>query len=227
MQTQLAFQSVDGSSILTSPLQLKNKYYIEPISYELANDLVIQNHYLHRKASSMFRYGIFENSKLLGCVIFGKPASNAVCVGICGAEESKNVLELTRLWISDESDKNAESFLIAHSIKLLPKNFDILISYAEINAGHIGIVYQASNWIYTGLTDKHVQWIIEGYDVKHSRHLFDKVGGVNEAKKVFGEKMIATDRPRKHRYVFFRGTKLRKKYLLSKLKYPIKKYPKK
>ena len=147
-------------------------------------------------------------------------------VGVCGSDESKNVLELTRLWISDESEKNAESFLISHSIKLLPTNFDILISYAEIQAGHIGTVYQGSNWIYTGLTDKHIQWSVKGLDIKHSRHLFDKAGGVSKAKEIYKDEMVSSDRPRKHRYVFFRGSRERKKILLSKLKYKVEKYPK-
>lgn len=221
----MATRTLPKEDDLKTP-KLKNLYRIEPISYASANDMVVENHYLHRKASSMFRFGLFEESKLLGCVIFGKPASNAVCVGVCGSDESKNVLELTRLWISDESEKNAESFLISHSIKLLPTNFDILISYAEIQAGHIGTVYQGSNWIYTGLTDKHIQWSVKGLDIKHSRHLFDKAGGVSKAKEIYKDEMVSSDRPRKHRYVFFRGSRERKKILLSKLKYKVEKYPK-
>jgi hypothetical protein len=206
---------------------LKNKYEILPISYELANDLIIKHHYLHRKASSMFRFGLFENGELLGCIIYGKPASNAVCKGICGKDYAGLVLELTRLWISDNSSKNAESFLISHSIKMIPSKFKIIVSYAEKDIGHIGIVYQASNWIYTGLTYKHSQWNIQGMDGRHNRHLFDEVGGINKAKEFYAEKMIKVERPRKHRYIFFRGTKKEKKELRNNLKYEVLPYPKK
>lgn len=175
----------------------------------------------------MFAFGLFDGDEMLGTVIYGKPASNALCVGVCGPEESKRVLELTRLWIRDGTPKNTESYLIGNSLRLIPMEYDIVVSYAEIQAGHIGIVYQATNWIYTGMSDKHVEWLLDGKSAKHSRHLFDEHGGVNGAKAFFGERLVKGQRPRKHRYVIFRGNKKRKKELVSKLRYEIRPYPRK
>ncbi len=204
----------------------KVEYEIKQIDYKTANNMVIENHYLHRKASTMFAFGLYDQLKLIGCIIYGKPASPALCKGICGAEEQNKVLELTRLWVDDNSKKNAESYLIGNTLKLLPKEYDIIVSYAEIDAGHVGVVYQATNWLYTGLSDKHIQWIIKNSSNAHSRHLFDKAGGVNAAKELYKNDMIAIQRPRKHRYVMFRGNKTRKKQLINKLRYKIQPYPK-
>jgi hypothetical protein len=206
---------------------LSLQYQIRQIDSRSANKMVIENHYLHRRASTMFAYGLFDGDEMLGTVIYGKPASNALCVGVCGAEESKKVIELTRLWIKDGTPKNTESYLIGNSLKMLPKELDIVVSYAEIQAGHIGTVYQATNWIYTGMSDKHVEWLLDGKTAKHSRHLFDEHGGVNGAKAYFGERLVKGERPRKHRYVFLRGSKKRRKELLLKLRYTRKPYPKK
>lgn len=201
-------------------------YEIQPISSKEANAMVIENHYLHRKASTMFAYGLYENAELLGCIIFGKPASPSLCVGVCGKNESSNVIELTRLWIKDGTPKNTESYLIGNSLKLLPEQYDIIVSYAEINAGHVGTVYQATNWIYTGLSDRHVEWRLDGKAGSHSRHIFDTHGGVEGAKKFYGERLQKHERSRKHRYVFFRGSKTRRKELNKKLRYRVKPYPK-
>ena len=38
---------------------------------------------------------------------------------------------------------------------------------------HIGTVYQATNWIYTGLSAKRTDWVIEGID-KHGQTIADK-----------------------------------------------------
>jgi hypothetical protein len=206
---------------------LSLQYQIRQIDSRSANKMVVENHYLHRRASTMFAYGLFDGDEMLGTVIYGKPASNALCVGVCGPEESKQVIELTRLWIKDGTPKNTESYLIGNSLRMLPKELDIVVSYAEIQAGHIGIVYQATNWIYTGMSDRHVEWLLDGKTAKHSRHLFDEHGGVNGAKAFFGERLIKGERPRKHRYVFLRGVKKRRKELLSKLRYEPKPYPKK
>lgn len=205
-----------------------SNFTIRRIDSKTATEMVVKNHYLHRRASTMFAFGMFDGDELIGCVIFGKPASNALCVGVCGREEASKVLELTRLWIKDGTPKNTESRLIGRSIKMLPKEFEILVSYAEIQAGHIGTVYQATNWIYTGLSDKHVEWRLDGKSAQHSRHLFDQHGGVNGAKAFYGERLERHERPRKHRYVYFNTTKSwRHKELLDKLKYRPQPYPKK
>jgi len=205
---------------------IKDKYYIKEISHKQAIEIVVKNHYLHRKAPCSYTFGLFDYSSnaIVGVIIYGIPASRSLQKGICGSEECNNVIELTRLWIDDSVGKNAESFLIGNTIPLIKK--EILVSYAQDDMGHVGYVYQATNWIYTGLSDKHIQWRIEGIS-GHSRHLFDSYGGINNAKEFLGDKLIKEERPRKHRYIYFNCNKKRKKELLSKLKYKIQNYPKK
>lgn len=206
-----------------SPLE----YRIERIPSTLANQVVVANHYLHRKAPASYAYGLFDGQHLLGTIIYGKPASPSLCRGVCGPEETSRVIELTRLWIADETPKNTESFLIGRTLRMLPPEFDIVVSYAEIGAGHVGTVYQATNWIYTGLSDRHVDYRIDGLQSgKHSRHLFDEFGGIEGAKKALGDRLIKTERPRKHRYVYFLGSPRRRRDLRKKLRYEIQPYPK-
>jgi hypothetical protein len=203
-------------------------YTIKEISSQEATKMVVENHYLHRRASTMFAYGLFDGEEMIGCVIYGKPASNSLCVGVCGPDESTQVLELTRLWIADGTPKNTESYLIGRSLRLLPEEKDIVVSYAEIDAGHIGVVYQATNWIYTGMSDRHVEWRLDGKSGSHSRHIFDQHGGVNGAKEFYGDRLERHERPRKHRYVYFNTkSKSRKQELMAKLRYKIQPYPKK
>lgn len=200
-------------------------YTVELIPNRMALEMAVEHHYLHRKAPSMFSYGLFDGFMMIGCIIYGKPANQQLCKGVCGIEESSAVLELTRLWILDGTPKNTESFFIGKTLKLLPTNYDIIVSYAEINAGHIGTVYQATNWIYTGMSDKHKHWELDGKS-SHNRHLFDEHGGTEKALEFYGDRLKLVERGRKHRYVMLRGSKKRKKDLLTKLRYPILAYPK-
>jgi len=228
----------------------RNNFKIKPVEYKVAMELIVKYHYLHRKAPCSQAFGLFQtdtvneqpfeaveneqlslfgvaselNERLIGVVTYGTPASRSLQRGLCGDEEANNVMELTRLWIEDETPKNSESYLIANSMKLVEK--EIIVSYAEVEQGHLGIVYQATNWIYTGLSAKRADWKVDGIDGKHTRHLFDSYGGINKAKEILGSKMIPKQRPRKHRYVFFNTNKRRRKQLLKKLRYPIEKYPK-
>lgn len=40
---------------------IKENYHIEEIPYKLAMDMVIENHYLHRKCPCSKAFGLFEN----------------------------------------------------------------------------------------------------------------------------------------------------------------------
>lgn len=185
--------------------------------------MVVTNHYLHRKAQASHAFGLFEidgnndglftTDKLVGCIIYGLPASPNVCRGICGEEYFGDVIELTRLWIDDCVGKNGESFLIGNTIKMLDEK--IIISYSEPDYGHVGTVYQATNWIYTGLTEKRTNRVaMDGSTTKHNRH---------ECKKK--ENTVLVDRPRKHRYIYFNADKRQKKELIKRLRYKVLPYP--
>ena len=187
--------------------------------------MVVENHYLHRKAPCSFAFGLVENStdKIVGVVIYGTPSSSTLRSGICGTEEKNNVIELTRLWIEDGTPRNSESFLIGNTLSKVDK--EIVVSYAEIEQGHLGIVYQATNWIYTGLSAKRTNWTIKGVN-KHCQTIADKYSA-SELREIYGDDFKSVERPRKHRYVFFNTkSKKRRKELMDKLKYKTLPYPK-
>ena len=200
-------------------------YFIEQISYQQAMDIVVANHYLHRKAPCSLAYGLFHKDDPMNCVgvvVYGTPASSSLRKGLCGVEQVHNVYELTRLWIDDAVPKNGESFLIGNTLRLLDK--EIVVSFADKAANHVGVVYQATNWIYTGLSAKRTDWHVEGID-KHGHTWADKYSAV-EMRELFGERFTLKERSRKHRYVFFNASKKRKKELLSMLSYEVLPYPK-
>jgi hypothetical protein len=202
----------------------KQVYQIREIGYQMAMSVAIEKHYLHRQAPCEKAFGLFccKCSDLIGIVVYGTPSSAPLRSGICGKDESGNVIELTRLWIADGTPKNTESYLIGNTVSKAGK--DIVVSFAEIEQGHIGVIYQATNWIYTGLSAKRTNWTIEGVE-SHCQTIADKYSA-DQIRRRYGEKFTLKDRPLKHRYVYFNGSKRRKSDLLKKLKYPILKYPK-
>ena len=204
-------------------MSIKNEFYIKKVSYSDAINMVVKNHYLHRKCPCSFAFGLFRYSDNLmyGVIIYGTPSSAPLRMGICGISEKNNVIELTRLWISDNTPKNVESYLIGNTIPLVDK--EIIVSFAEIDQGHIGVVYQATNWIYTGLSAKRTNWKIEGIE-KHCQTIADKYTS-SQVREKYGDLFSLQERPRKHRYVYFNASKTRKKQLIKLLKYKPLPYP--
>ena len=146
---------------------------VSGIANSIANDVVEKHHYLHRRSAAVVSYGLFQNFELIGVAIYGKPASPSLCNGICGKEEALKVLELTRLWVADEAPKNTESWFLGQTFKMLPSKYEILVSFAEPTQGHVGTIYQATNWLYTGLSARRALWAINGDTETHARHRFD------------------------------------------------------
>jgi hypothetical protein len=196
---------------------------VKPIDNATAQQVVVEHHYLHRKAPCSNAFGLFdEQDALRGVVLYGTPSSAPLRSGIAGKENASNVVELTRLWIDDNSPKNSESFLIGNSIKFCGK--EIIVSFADIEQNHLGIVYQATNWIYTGLSAKRTDWVVDGID-KHGHTWADKYTA-EEMRNKFGNRYKLVARSRKHRYIFINAKGKRRKELLASLKYKIEPYPK-
>ena len=123
---------------------------VAPISHQIATKHVVAYHYLHRRCSISYAYGIYSDGFLMGVVTFGCPPSRHLQVSVCPSDPSV-VLELNRLWIDDSMPKNTASWFVARALKLLPPR--IVVSYADPAQGHVGYVYRALNFYYAGWTD--------------------------------------------------------------------------
>jgi len=197
-------------------------YKIRQIDYSTAMAVIVREHYLHRKAPCSVAFGLFLGDDLKGVVCYGTPSSAPLRSGIAGPEHACNVAELTRLWVCDSVPRNGESYLIGRTVGKAGK--EIVVSFAEIQQGHVGIVYQATNWIYTGLSAKRTNWTIDGMS-KHCQTLADKYTA-SEIRAEFGDRFSLQDRPRKHRYVFINAKGRRRAEIFASLRYRPEPYPK-
>ena len=185
---------------------------MKQIIYKEAISFLLPRHYSGRKPSITYAFGYYEDEKLKAVCTFGKPASNSLCVGVCGKEYSTNVYELNRLCVDGEIKIQLSSF-VAWCLKQLKKENLILVSYADKQMNHNGYIYQATNWIYTGKTKSRTDKYVEGG--KHSRH-YD-----NE-----NQNGLRKFRSSKHRYIYFATSKTKRKEYIKKLNYGIEPYPK-
>ena len=180
----------------------EENYIIRPLLCKEVMALIIEKHYLHRKCPCSFAFGLIKENKIVGVCMYGTPSSAPLRRGIAGDRYKNEVIELTRLWIEDSIGRNAESFLIGNTIRKINKK--IIVSFADTSQGHLGIVYQASNFLYTGLSAKRTDWTVRGIN-KHGQTLADKYT-VSEMREHYGDDFFLTERPRKHRYIFINAS---------------------
>lgn len=192
-----------------------------PIKYEECENWLLKIHYAKRIPCIEYSFGLYNNKSLVGVITYGSPPSPSLCVGICGDKYKNIVIELNRLVLKN-NEKNLASFFISQSFKLLPKPL-IIVSYADTSMNHNGYVYQATNFIYTGLSAKRNEWRIKNSNL-HSKTI-SQLYTLNERKNN-KDKFIHTERSQKHRYIYFLGSKVQKKQMLKALNYNIEPYPK-
>jgi len=228
-----------------------SKVFLRIIPKSLAKSIIEKNHYSHKLSSCRYALGIFYQTgkehkffdepeeKLVGCITYGFPIGRRVLGSIFKEDlelDTKNILELTRLFIHDGYGKNIESYAISNSFKWLKKNAKdtkVLISYADPEQNHAGGIYQATNWLYQGCGDiqlaptfslrleKDSEWI-------HSRTVYSVYGSSNvkHLKKQIGHTFWLKKEAEKHRYLYFLGNKKENKLFMNTLKHPLLPYPK-
>jgi hypothetical protein len=209
-------------------MSIKEKYTVKSIAKHLCKEWLLHKHYAKRIPSISYAFGLF-NTDLVGICTLGSPPSSSLCVGVCGKHNSHKVLELNRLCVNDNLEKNVLSYFVGRCLKLL-KNELIIVSYADTSMSHNGYIYQATNWIYTGLSAKRTDWKIKGKEHLHGITIADEFRGkknrVELIRKKYGKNFYLKNRPLKHRYIYFTGNKKQVIKLKKELKYKIQPYPK-
>jgi hypothetical protein len=200
-------------------------YSVAPIQAQDADYLILNVHYAKRRPSITYAFGLFNAGELVGVVTYGTPASSTLLRGICGDDWAQHVLELNRLVLVNNQPHEA-SRLVGASLKLLPKP-SIIVSYADTKQKHEGIVYQATNFMYTGLSSKFRDPVVRGLEHQHHATYAHGLTNAQLIEKYGADNVYFIERSRKHRYIIFVGSKTQRKQMLKDLRYEIQPYPNK
>lgn len=210
-------------------IKYKRHYVVKSISRADCEEYIIKIHYAHRYPSITWAFGLFADSELCGIVSYGTPPSHPLRTQIAGPGLSNRVIELNRLCLK-HNRKNEASLLVSKSIKLLPPK-KIIVSFADTGQNHVGTVYQAANFIYTGLSADGSDYKIRGLPDLHYLTILDKVRGLGAnrgqaLRDMYGDDLYFEPKTRKHRYVFIHGDRKFKREVLKVFKYVPVPYPK-
>ena len=208
-------------------MSIKDKYKVNPIDNYLCKEWCLKKHYAKRIPPIQHAFGLFDvNNIMNGIVTYGIPVSST----LRDLWDNKfKLMELNRLVINEGLEKNTLSYFVTQSLYQLPKPL-VIVSYADTSKNHHGYIYQATNWIYTGLSKKMEEVCIKGMEHLHSGTIFDLSRGQENRfqwlRDKYGEDYYLRERPRKHRYFYFIGNKKDCKIMKQMLPYKIEAYPK-
>lgn len=202
---------------------MKYKGQVVRITKTVADEWVRSKHYSRRPSIFWAGFALIIDDKIEGVCIYGQPSPPIQRFAF--KDRDFKLYELSRLVIQTKV-KNAASFLIGNSLKMLDKPCAI-VSYADSAFNHCGYVYQATNWIYTGATKSHDHtYLVDGVKL-HPMTVRDRFK-VTNLKQWAKDNNISTLKPEpKHRYFYICGSKKERKRMLKQFNYAvIDRYPK-
>lgn len=99
-------------------------------------------------------HGLFRrgDDRCLGIAWWLPPTPKAARATHPEPDRWREVLSLSRLALDPAAPRNAASFLLSRSRRMLDPTWSCLVTYADEWQGHSGAIYRADNWEYVGKT---------------------------------------------------------------------------
>ena len=197
---------------------------IVPISQVDAKEILIPNHYLHSfPGGTKLSFGVYLDARLLGALTFG--VGPYLGYKLVKDASPDDVVTLTRLWLSDDLPRNSESRVLGFVLRSLriDTSLKFVLAYSDPAAGHVGTIYQATNWLYTGLSSATPLYDIGDGIPRHSRSLAHQLGSHSIRYLTYRGIVVKTvPQMAKHRYIYFLDDSWRTRLLVPVLPYPKK-----
>ena len=182
----------------------KTDLVVDWCSYEAAKYAVMHWHYSKKMPRSKLNtLGVWEDGQFVGAVIFGVGATPEI--GKAFVLTKFQMCELVRVAMQDH--QTPTSAVVSRALRMLKGKADglrLVVSFADTAQGHLGVIYQATNWVYTGAKEYHA-YRVQG-QIVHPRvlHLRYGVGGqsvpwLRQNVDAQAERIITAA---KHRYLY-------------------------
>lgn len=145
---------------------------IEIASYKAIKYACLKFHYAKSVPVNTFGHSVFnDQNEWCGVILYGTGATPNI--GSQYNLKQGQVVELVRMALNGKQKSTSNT--MATSLRLLKKKLPLVklvVSYADIDQNHFGVIYQACNWFYVGSCNENTRtgFIIHGKKV-HNKSL--------------------------------------------------------
>ena len=151
-------------------------FTIEPVERKVVQSFIHKWHYSHSTngVQQTQCFALFNGEKLIGAMMYALPSMKSTASKY-NPDNPLRCWELRRLCCIDDTPTNTESYFIGQTLKWLRRNTDIevIISYADLEFGHEGVIYKATNFIHLGKSGGGRVLVVDGKKY-HARSLNQK-----------------------------------------------------
>ena len=207
-------------------LRVRN-FTVEPVDRKVIQSFIHRWHYSHDTNGIQQKqcFALYNDGKIIGAIIYAIPSMPNTAKKY-NPDNPDRCWELRRLCCIDDTPTNTESYFIGQTLRWLRQNTDteVIVSYADLEQGHEGVIYKASNFYYLGQSGGGQVLMVDGKKY-HARSLNQKEKPYGRALKRrwdnkdghnFWESeqdMHFVKTKPKNIYVYYLSKKAKKKYL--------------
>lgn len=153
-----------------------SEFTIEPVERKVIQSFIHKWHYSHSTngVQQTQCFALFGDGKMIGAMMYALPSMKSTAAKY-NPDDPLKCWELRRLCCIDDTPTNTESYFIGQTLKWIKKNTDIevIVSYADLEQGHAGVIYKASNFLYLGQSGGGRVLMVDGKKY-HARSLNQK-----------------------------------------------------
>jgi len=206
--------------------------YVTQITNKQAEEVILKYEWLGTMGRPQASYGLWLPVNgvptLAGVACFGL-GSGRLSGGVCGEEYIPKAIALERGTCVHWAPKNAASWFVPKAVAMASKDhgWDIFYAYSDPEAGEVGTIYQACNWLYLGIGPGHGptrnMWVRPDGVTVTSRVLRARKMKTQDALNAGWKKKVVAA---KGKYVWFEGSHGLKRKMRKLLVHPVVPYPK-
>ena len=214
--------------MMWSTLYLKvTDFKVEPVERKVIQSFVHKWHYSHSTngVQQTQCFAMFDDMRMIGAMIYALPSMKSTAAKY-NPDNPLRCWELRRLCCIDDTPTNTESYFIGQTLRWIKQNTDVevVVSYSDLEQGHEGVIYKASNFIQIGQSGGGRVLMVDGKKY-HARSLNQKEKPYGRALKRRWENkeghefwdseqdMHFVDTKPKNIYVYYLNKKVKKKLL--------------
>ena len=213
----------------TIPLQ---GCYVGWLDKKTTKEIIIQYEWLGTMGKADYCVGLFSpDEEPLGVVCFGR-ANGTRSHNICGDEHRHLAICLERGACVHYAHQHAGSFLVSQACKWMARHtqYRIFFAYSDQEAGEVGTIYQACNWIYQGISpgrhDKSRPVITDWETGEEFTARIARRRGLYMTDIYNNPRYTVRNQRGKGKYVWFEGSRSEKRYFRNQMVHPECPYPK-
>lgn len=183
---------------------------IDFCSYEAAKYAVEKWHYSRSMPTGkLVKFGVWENAEFVGAIIYGRGAAPNL-LNQYGLTQMQGC-ELVRVAMTKHTVPVSRVLAITlRTMKRTQPGLRLVVSFADPDEGHVGGIYKASGWVYTGRMRPAKYFRILG-KIVHPRSVGAKGVSqtINEVRRLLDPSAEEVWKDGKHRYLMPLDDKMR------------------